>query len=332
MPSKIIIVILFIVYFGLSVWGASHLKTGLKLESVIPESSFVSDYYQVKNLYFTNQGAYIMFVIKQKVDYSEPAVQKEIHKAILKAKKTGYVNEKFEKSWLKEYLRYVRNKNISGPKFVEILKSRFLKVYPEFKNDIVFTSDEKHIRASRIYLESKRFDDSTHEGNMMTRMRQIAGNSSVPMLTYSPDFIYYEHYVSIMKNTLLAVGVAAIGMLFVALVFIPHPIAITCVTITMGTIVLGMFGLMNFWDLALSAITTVQIILSVGFCVDFTVHISHAFMTATGKNRNERVQAALEKVGVPIINGAISSILGILMLAFAVLIFTSLSSKQCFWL
>ena len=74
---------------------------------------------------------------------------------------------------------------------------------------------------------------------------------------------------------------------------------------------------MHFWGLALSAITTVQIILSVGFCVDFTVHISHAFMTATGKNRNERVMAALEKLGVPILNGAFSSILGILMLAFA---------------
>ena len=48
-----------------------------------------------------------------------------------------------------------------------------------------------------------------------------------------------------------------------------------------------------------------------------TIHISHAFMAATGKNRNRRVVAAMDKVGVPILNGVITSILGILMLAFA---------------
>jgi len=60
----------------------------------------------------------------------------------------------------------------------------------------------------------------------------------------------------------------------------------------------GMMGMMHFWSLTLSAIATIQIILGVGICVSFTVHMSHAFMTATGKNRNERVAAALEKVQI----------------------------------
>ena len=190
--------------------------------------------------------------------------------------------------------------------------------HPEFRHDILWNEDQSTILASRFYVASLYFTDSTTEGNMMLKMHQLAANcSSVPMMAYSPHFIYYEHYVEVLKNTLLAVGVAIIGMLFIALMFIPHPIAIICVTMTMVTIVMGMFGFMHFWGLELSAITSVQIILSVGFCVDFTIHISHAFMTATGKNRNRRVVAAMDKVGVPILNGAITSILGILMLAFA---------------
>ena len=85
-------------------------------------------------------------------------------------------------------------------------------------------------------------------------------------------------------------------MLFVALVFIPHPIPVACVTVSMVSVVVGITGLMYFWNLSLSAITTIQIILGVGICVSFSVHTSHAFMTATGKSRNERVTVALAKV------------------------------------
>ncbi len=318
-PTKIIIIVGFIVYFAIAIWGGSKIKTGLKLESVVPETSYVADYYDVKQKFFSNQGGAVMFVVEEPVNYHDPEVQNAISRVFYKAKKTGYIDEKVQISWLDDYIRYQVEYNLSQSKedFVPILLKEFLPKHPQYQHDIVLAEDKTNIRASRFYVTSKRFEDSTDEGNMMLAMRHIAGNCTVPMIAYSPYFIYYEHYVSILKNTLLAVGVAIIGMLFVALMFIPHPISVTCVTITMVTIVLGMFGFMHFWGLALSAITTVQIILSVGFCVDFTVHISHAFMTATGKNRNERVMAALEKVGVPMLNGAFSSILGILMLAFA---------------
>ena len=319
-PTKMLVIVGFIVYFGIAIWGGSKIKTGLKLESVVPESSYVADYYEMKQNYFSNQGAVVMFVIDKPVDYHHVNVQDAIRIVFYKAQKTEYLDERVEISWLEDYTKYRRNNSLGNPTaddFVPVLMNDFLPKHPQYIHDIVLSEDKTRIEASRYYVTSKRFEDSTDEGNMMIAMRHIAGNSSLPMLAYSPYFIYYEHYVSILKNTLLAVGVAVIGMLFVALMFIPHPISVTCVTITMVTIVLGMFGFMHFWGLALSAITTVQIILSVGFCVDFTVHISHAFMTATGKNRNERVMAALEKVGVPILNGAFSSILGILMLAFA---------------
>lgn len=45
--------------------------------------------------------------------------------------------------------------------------------------------------------------------------------------------------------------------------------------------------------------------------------ISHAFLAARGNNRNERVSLALDKVGVPILNGAVASMAGMAPLAFA---------------
>ena len=322
---KVLVFILFVIYLAFSVWGASQIKAGLKLENVVPESSYLSKYLDYQNRYFVKRGPYVMFVIMEPVDYEQKEMQKNVDDILWDAQQSGYTSEEFSVSWLMEYLKYLEHDPVvhvhrrkHEAEWVKHLRTKFLPHHPEFQDDIVFSEDGKRIAASRFYCSSNIFNDSTQETNMMMRMREIANSSSnAHMIAFSPDFIYYEHYVSILKNTLLAVGVAIIGMLFIALMFIPHPISITCVTVTMITIVLGMFGLMHFWGLELSAITNVQIILSVGFCVDFTIHISHAFMAATGKNRNERVVSALEKVGIPILNAAFTSILGILMLAFA---------------
>lgn len=54
----------------------------------------------------------------------------------------------------------------------------------------------------------------------------------------------------------------------------------------------------------------------VGFCIDFSTHICHAFVQADGP-RNVRVLQALDKAGGPLFNGAISTIIGVLVLAFS---------------
>ena len=260
-----------------------------------------------------------MFVVKEPVDYHDATVQSEINRILNNAQQSALMNNEFKVSWLDVFLSDSNTKGYSytdTETFIHRLEL-FIEQNKQFKNDVSFNKAKSEILYSRFYVQSKEHDTAAMEAKMMKTMRGLASNSSLPMLAYSTSFVLYEHYVTILKNTLLAVGIAMIGMLFIALAFIPHPISIVAALLTMLSIVVGMCGFMYFWNLELSAITSVQIILSVGFCVDFTVHISHAFMTASGKNRNVRVGQALEKVGVPILNGALSSILGILMLAFA---------------
>ena len=46
----------------------------------------------------------------------------------------------------------------------------------------------------------------------MMGLRELALGSEPPMIPYCPEFVYYERYVSVKKNTLLPVGVTMIGM------------------------------------------------------------------------------------------------------------------------
>jgi hypothetical protein len=77
--------------------------------------------------------------------------------------------------------------------------------------------------------------------------------------------------------------------------------------------VVELFGFMGFIGIKMSAVPAIVLIITVGIEVEFTVHISMAFLTSIG-SRNRRIKLALEHVLSPVTHGAISTLLGIIML------------------
>ncbi|XP_062587890.1 patched domain-containing protein 3-like [Saccostrea cucullata] len=113
------------------------------------------------------------------------------------------------------------------------------------------------------------------------------------------------------------VGVALAVMFVITILFMPHPLMVFIVTITLVSILTGIFGFMHIWDLTLSSITMIHLVISVGFSVDFSVHICHAFLTVRSEKRDKILQLAFDKAGGPIFNAAFSSLLGIAMLGLS---------------
>lgn len=316
--SKLTVLVIFIVYFTISIWGTTKVKQGLDLASLPSNDSHFVHFSKWDKVYFPQDGPYVSFTVNHPITYFRPDLRRHLGYLIQATEKEAYVLNDTSISIIEAFHAHLEALN--GSKFTdeeEYIESlmQFIELNPSYRNDIVFNEDQTAILSSRMYVRCRKLE-ANEQTDMMLQMRRLANTLPFLVLAYSPEFPLYEHNLSIMRNTLLPVGVTMIGMLFVALVFVPHPIAVTCVTISMISVILGMVGFFSFWGLSLSAITTIQIILSVGVCVSFTVHMSHAFMTATGKNRNERVSVALEKVGVPILNGALASLFCALMVAF----------------
>jgi predicted RND superfamily exporter protein len=61
----------------------------------------------------------------------------------------------------------------------------------------------------------------------------------------------------------------------------------------------------------------IELVISVGFSVDFSAHICHAYLSSSLRDKGSRVKEALELAGGPVINGSLSTILGIFMLVFS---------------
>ena len=306
-PTKFVVVIVFFAYIATSLWSALRVETGLPLEVFIPSPSNLSEYIDDDRRHFANAGPVVMFVVTQPTPYFSAIAQGYVQSMLDSAIRWQQVENGSTVSWLDAYLHEARDapgtKTEAG--FVRHLVDDFLVRHPQYARDVRVNAARTRVTASRFYVRLRHLATRESQREAMQRMRATATESPLLALAYSADFPYYENYVTVWTNSLLAVVVTMIGLLFTALVFIPHPVAVSCVTLAMVSVVVGLVGFLRWCHLPLTPVATIQVVVGVGRCVDSTVHASHAFMTARGKSRNDRVTVALEKVGVPMLNSAV---------------------------
>ena len=71
-------------------------------------------------------------------------------------------------------------------------------------------------------------------------------------------------------------------------------------------------GFLHFWNITIDIISCINIVLSVGLCVDYSVHIGHAFLVAKG-NRQERTSEAVISIGPAVFNGGLTTFLALVL-------------------
>ena len=316
-PLKIAIVVLFVAYLSVSIYGVTRLEQGLELKNLVAKDSY---YYQYREWLDTNfpLGTSVSFVFDTQMEYSKSNTQTTIQNFISSIKDEATIQNSFEINWLTDFSLSAGYDASSEANFITSLQA-FLAVpaNSRFENDVVIDTANTAITASRIHLMSESIKNSQEQGKLMLRMRELASDGSISVFAFSPAFIYYEQYVSILSQTLQTVGIAVAMVFVVTIIFMPHPLLLIYVTVTVAMITTGIFGFLPFLGLTLSAITMIHVIMSIGFSVDFAAHICHGYMISKGNDKNERMKAGIIRSGAPVFHGAISSLLGVVILAFA---------------
>lgn len=87
----------------------------------------------------------------------------------------------------------------------------FLSRRPQYRNDLLLSNDGS-VSASRVYVTGRWANHEAYaEEELMLGARELADDSEPHMIPYCPEFVFYERYVSVKKNTFLPVGVTMIG-------------------------------------------------------------------------------------------------------------------------
>ncbi|XP_054673761.1 patched domain-containing protein 3 [Grus americana] len=314
---KLLVVLLYGTYLGGSIYGCTQIKEGIDLRNLANDDSYVIPYYDDDDKYFSAYGPRVMVVITESVDYWNETVRLGIEHCTQNLEGISYVDKNLSESWLRVYTKLaehglikINNKTL----FISNLPTLF-QIVPSFEWDINKTQDK--IEASRFFIQMVNVTSAVDEKNLLNQLRETAKQCGIPLMVYHPAFIYYDQYLVIVQNTIQNIVVAAGAMLIVSLLLIPNPLCCLWVTFAIASVIVGVAGFMSFWNVNLDSISMINLVICIGFSVDFSAHISYAFVTSGESSANKRSIEALSLLGYPVLQGAVSTILGVVVLAAA---------------
>lgn len=187
----------------------------------------------------------------------------------------------------------------------------------QFRYDVVFNEDGTDVIASRYLIQTKHIMDANMEKEMLISLREIADSFPFPVTIYHHYFIFFDQFVLVRTISIQTITVAAIVMMVISLIFIPSPSCAIWVAFSIISIEIGVIGYMTLWNVNLDSISMINLIMCIGFSVDFSAHISYAYYSCDERTPRDRVRSALTSLGMPIFQGSVSTVLGIIALAFA---------------
>uniref|UniRef100_A0A0N5AWE3 SSD domain-containing protein n=1 Tax=Syphacia muris TaxID=451379 RepID=A0A0N5AWE3_9BILA len=155
--------------------------------------------------------------------------------------------------------------------------------------------------------------------DMIKEIRAVCDDFALKGLSNFPSgiaFTFWEQYIHLRWNLIYAIGVIALSVFCFITIILLNPWAAGIITVILLVMTVELAGFLGLAGIKLNPVSAVTIITAVGIGVEFTAHVVLAFLTSLG-SRNDRMALCIDRVFVPVIHGALSTLLGIIMLAFS---------------
>ncbi|WPK27283.1 hypothetical protein PUMCH_004664 [Australozyma saopauloensis] len=157
------------------------------------------------------------------------------------------------------------------------------------------------------------------------------------LFAFSPFYIFFVQYRTIVSLTFTLLAIAGLLIWAVSTLLLGLMRVASILTAVVAVIMVNIGGIMALWDISLNAVSLVNLVICVGLAVEFTVHISRAYLVVNDETDEDQIyegflgyegqgeqdkktalaSAALCKVGGSVLGGiTMTKLIGIFILAF----------------
>lgn len=303
--TKVIVVIFSLSFLAAGIYGATKVDESFDRSILAKDDSYLKKFLAAQEKYF-KLAIPVSIVENGDIDYEKSPVQKELRK--LASIVTS--NEHYEDtnlSWIDSFSKHAEDFNltISGSKFIpHLLNFLAIPQYSSFRQDLKFSNDNKTLIASRILGVMKDSTSSTFQKNaMLTLRKDLADKSQLNAFPIARAFIFFEQYAITSSETIRNLLIAALAVLIVTSPFLVDCTVTLLVVLNFVALVLELFGLMVVWEVSLNSVSMINLVMAIGFAVDYSAHIAHAYVMSDKETANERVVDALSTLGASVFMG-----------------------------
>ncbi|XP_043232014.1 patched domain-containing protein 3-like [Amphibalanus amphitrite] len=318
---KALVIVAFLCYLGVAIWGCTMVREGLDRRKLSRDDSYAIHAYEVEDRYFRMHPYRIQVVVEGEYNYSDPVLQDQMSTLVDTFKNSTFVDGETDlltEFWMKRWLfdmDLYDTIGLDGTQSVDNLKS-WLEG-SQYEQDVIFDSAGEKIVSTRFLIQTQDIRDTQEDMRMMLELRRICDESDFKCTVYHPMFTFFDQFAVVREVSIQSISISAVVMMIVSLIFIPSPTCSLWVAFSIISIETGVVGYMTLWNVNLDCISMINLIMCIGFSVDFSAHISYAYLSGRGLSADDRLREALHSLGLPILQGGVSTILAVGTLALA---------------
>lgn len=258
-------------------------------------------------------------------NYSDPVIQAQMENLTRSLESSKYISAPiYTESWLRNFLMYISTEegylNVSiadEPDFIRVLKEYWLHDTSVYSLDVKLDAAKEKIVASRFLIQAVNVSGTNQEKDMVKELRGICDESPLNASVFHPYFVFFDQFELVRPTSIQCMIFGALVMMFISFIFIPNILCCLWVAFCIVSIEVGVAGYMALWGVNLDSISMINLIMCIGFSVDFTAHICYAYMSSKQTRPEDRMKDSLYSLGLPIVQGAASTILGLVALLLA---------------
>ena len=319
-PGKVVVCLCSLLLLSGGIYGAINIDESFNRQLLTTEDS---DYKRFLNVYEENFNLNIEvnIIFPGQVDHSSQEIQKIYSNVESLVKSNGnFIPGSI--SWLSEYQTWAKEKNIdiNNTRIFHKNLSDFISLpkYRRFAQDLKFAKNKIHLTASRILVYSKSSRDSIFQRDMMVSIREdLSRSTDVDAFAVALPFIYFEQYAHVLNETMRNLIVAGISILLISSMFLNHFVIIICLLCGFIALILELLGLMYIWNVSVNSLSMINLVMALGFSVDYNAHVAYHFVSSKVATPELRVIDALSKIGGSVFLGGLSTFIGMMPTGFA---------------
>ena len=320
LPGKFTVCLCSLLLLSGGIYGAINIDESFSRQLLTTEDSHFREFLNVYEEHF-QLNIEVNIIIPGKAFHSFQELR-EIYSKInqLVSSNKYFISEHL--SWMPEYVIWANNKNISIYNRTTFYKtlSDFVSIpkYKRFAQDLKLSQDKTYLTASRILVYSKSSSDSIFQRDMMVSIRDdLSHSTTVNAFAVALPFVYFEQYAHVLHETTRNLIVAGISILLISSMFLNHLVVIICLLCGFIGLILELLGLMYVWNVSVNSLSMINLVMALGFSVDYNAHVAYHFVTSKAASPELRVIDALGKIGGSVFLGGLSTFLGMMPTGFA---------------
>ncbi|KAL6725712.1 hypothetical protein Aduo_007746 [Ancylostoma duodenale] len=317
--SRIIIVIVYIFYIFMAFYGCAQLEPNLTPSRLVVDDSPLIHYLHLAENRIWAEGLIGRVYVNKAPNFKDPHQVERVLNLVHDLESTPYsMGPNSTSFWLRDFNNYRQYFTEDNERFYATLKS-FLKVSfnNHWETDIQWKNYGKKNETVDKFVFTTAFKIASWNvrTELLIMWRNITSHyPELEALVFDENNFYSDQMLELQTTTLQSLGTAILTLISVCILFVAESSIVFWVTFSLISMDIGTAGFLSLWGADLDPTTVVNILMSIGQCIDFATHVGYRIYRSECKDPNDRIRDAMGAIAWPVLQAGSSTLLAIVVM------------------